>query len=100
MNEFFPVSDFPLFPKIVQTPWNIFPILPFPKKCRVSSAKIFYDHFLSLTLHFSIFPVFPTNSPCFEKTLSFPHTFNNFPLFSFVLCLFLKLLYVFSLPLF
>src|SRR6218665_3192139 len=68
MMHFPPVSDFPLFPKSVQTPWKIFPISPFPTKTfRCSSAKI------------SIFALSVHSSPISGILLFSPNIFKSPP---------------------
>jgi len=80
-NDAFPsVSDFPLFPKIFQTLWEIFPISPFPKEISISIRQNFWWLFLVIDSKFLIslyFRSFSTFPPIWGKLL-FPPTFSNF----------------------
>jgi len=72
----------PLFPKIYQTPWKIFPISPFPTKLlRFSSAKISDDFFVVIDWKCWIFTYF--------------RCFSTFPLFREIIIS----LYLFKFPL-
>jgi len=77
-----PVSGSPLFPRIVQMPWENFPIWPFPKNIfRFSSAKIPDDLFESLTQNFEFHLFISQNStfPPISRKLLFPPAFSNIP---------------------
>jgi len=101
-NDAFPLCfRFPLFPKILQTQWKMFPISPFPKEIFQFSSKKFHfwwpfvlvvDSNFWISPYFRCFSTFP---PYFGKIFISPHFFK-FPLwFRQIYVYFFYLLYVF-----
>jgi len=83
-----------LFPKICQTPWNIFPISPFPKN--FSWPCLVVDSKFRIPSYFRCFHAFP---PISEKCYFHP-TFSNSPLILQNLLVFLHTFCVFCSPYF
>src|SRR6218665_1248418 len=82
MMHFHPVSDFlPYFRKSFETPWKIFPILPFSKHFLDFHPPKFLMTFLVIDYKFAIppyFRCFSTFSPYFGKNCISPY-FCKFP---------------------
>ena len=98
-DAYSPYFRLPLFPKIFQTPWKIFPVSPFPKKMFHFHPPKFLMTFLVIDSKFGtpLFSEFQYISPYFGKLL-FPPTFLNFSLWFLKIYVFLHTLCVFASP--